>query len=122
MRTDPTPRNLAALAILIGALTAVCAHAVPRSAGVRAAHAPRAALPAAQTPFSARLPDGDGRAIAERACVLCHSGMLITQQGKDSTGWAKTLTLMQKWGAPFSAGERDTLQAWLSARLGPRAH
>lgn len=112
---------MATLVILIGVLCAACAHAAPRSTGMRAAHGPRTARPAAQTPFSAQLPDGEGRAIAERACVLCHSGMLITQQAKDSTGWARTLAQMQKWGAPFNAGERDTLQAWLSARLGPRA-
>src|SRR5258706_857608 len=31
-------------------------------------------------------PAGPGREIAERACLICHSPMLVTQQAKDSTG------------------------------------
>ena len=65
-------------------------------------------------------PDGDGRAIAERACLICHSAMLVTQQAKDSTGWEKTLATMRKWGAPLSDGERDTLRTYLVTKLGPR--
>ena len=88
--------------------------------GVRASEARRAPLPPAATPFPGTLPDGEGRAVAERACVICHSPMLITQQAKDSTGWAKTLTQMQKWNAPLDSSERDTLQRWFTAKLGPR--
>lgn len=86
----------------------------------RPSEARRAPLPPAATPFASTLPEGEGRAIAERACVICHSPMLIHQQAKDSTGWAKTLTQMQKWSAPFDSSERDTLQRWLTAQRGPR--
>jgi hypothetical protein len=67
-----------------------------------------------------RLPAGAGRAIAERGCLLCHSAMLITQQAKDSAGWSKTVLLMEKWGAPVTPTEHDTLLRWLVKTLGPR--
>ena len=63
---------------------------------------------------------GEGRAIADRACLMCHTVTLVTQQAKDSTGWRKTLTQMQAWGAPFSAAESDTLHAYLLRHYGPR--
>src|SRR5262245_57456892 len=64
--------------------------------------------------------DGPGRAIAERACLICHSAMLVTQQAKDSTGWEKTIATMRKWGAPLTDAERDTLRGWLVVTQGPR--
>ena len=66
-------------------------------------------------------PAGSGREIAERSCTSCHSPMLVTQQAKDSTGWEKTVTLMERWGAPFGRHERDTLAAYLRAAFPPRA-
>ena len=65
-------------------------------------------------------PAGPGREIAERACLICHSPMLVTQQTKDSTGWEKTLTLMQEWGAPVTPAERGTLRGYLLTNFGPR--
>lgn len=66
------------------------------------------------------LPAGEGHDIAERSCLMCHSAMLISQQAKDSTGWSKTVTLMEKWGAPVTPAEHDTLMRWLVGTLGPR--
>ena len=67
------------------------------------------------------LPPGEGRAIAERSCVICHSRMLLVQQAKDSTAWEKTLGTMQKWGAPLTPAEHDSLVRYLVTTLGPRA-
>ena len=78
-----------------------------RSAGNRAA-------------YPDTFPAGPGRAIAERACLFCHSPMLVTQQAKDSTGWEKSLATMEKWGAPMTPAERDTLRGYLLASFGPR--
>ena len=77
--------------------------------------------PARRAPYLASFPAGAGRAIAERACLFCHSAMLVTQQAKDSIGWEKSLATMEKWGAPVSATEHDTLRGWLLERFGPRA-
>jgi len=66
------------------------------------------------------LPAGTGLEVAGKACLLCHSSMLIAQQHKDSTAWEKTLTTMVGWGAPLTPGERDTLRAYLIQHFGPR--
>ena len=71
-------------------------------------------------PYPNQLPDGEGKMLAERGCLMCHSATLITQQAKDSTAWAKTVATMVKWGAPLPAAEQDTVVQYLSAHLGPR--
>lgn len=80
-----------------------------------------AAAPRRHAAAKAPLPAGSGRAIAERACVICHSTMLITQQAKDSTAWEKTLGTMTKWGAPLTPAEHDSLVRYLVTTRGPRA-
>ena len=69
----------------------------------------------------ATLPAGAGKAIAERSCIFCHSAMLITQQAKDSTGWEKSLATMEKWGAPLTPADHDSLRGYLLAHFGPRS-
>ena len=71
-------------------------------------------------PYPNELPDGEGRVLAERACLMCHAATLITQQAKDSTAWSKTVATMVKWGAPLPTAEQDTVVRYLSAHLGPR--
>ena len=65
------------------------------------------------------LPPGVGRDVTERSCLICHSAMLITQQHKDSTGWEKTVSLMQKWGAPVEGAARDSLMTYLRGHFFP---
>ena len=71
-------------------------------------------------PYPNELPDGEGRVLAQRACLMCHAATLITQQAKDSTAWSKTVATMVKWGAPLPTAEQDTVVRYLSAHLGPR--
>jgi hypothetical protein len=100
----------AALALLLVVLAA--GGAGPRDTG--------AAQPAARTLYPDRFPPGPGSDIAARACVMCHSPMLVTQQAKDSLGWEKSLALMEKWGAPVTPGEHDSLRRYLLAHYGAR--
>lgn len=91
-------------------------------AGAAASRARSSAPSRAERPYAATFPAGPGRTIAERACTVCHSPMLTLQQAKDSTAWEKTLTQMEKWGAPtLTPAERDTLRRWLLEQWGPRA-
>lgn len=109
-RSGRSARRIAAGAIALAALALAGLTGAPgdsRSAGSRAA-------------YPDTFPAGPGRAIAERACLFCHSPMLVTQQAKDSTGWEKSLTTMKAWGAPLEPAEHDTLRAYLLARFGPR--
>jgi cytochrome c5 len=85
------------------------------------------AAPQSKTPGAASapavvtaLPDGPGRELVERDCMTCHSSMLITQQAKDSTGWEKTIGLMEKWGSPVKGAEHDTLRTYLLEHFGPK--
>lgn len=103
-------RRAAAGAVILTVLGLASLTGVPgdsRSAGNRAA-------------YPDTFPAGPGRAIAERACLFCHSPMLVTQQAKDSTGWEKSLATMEKWGAPTTPAEHDTLRGYLLAHFGPR--
>ena len=52
--------------------------------------------------------------------MMCHSSMLIMQQAKDSTGWEKTIGLMEKWGSPVQGAEHDTLRTYLLGHFGPK--
>jgi len=65
-------------------------------------------------------PAGAARVIAERACLFCHSPMLVTQQAKDSAGWQRSLATMESWGAPLTPAELDSLRDYLLTRFGPR--
>lgn len=66
------------------------------------------------------LPAGRGRLLAERACLICHSATLITQQHKDAAAWGKTIRTMIGWGAPMDTVEGDSLRDWLVQEYGPR--
>ena len=70
--------------------------------------------------YLSTFPAGAGREIADRACLMCHSAALTTQQAKDSTGWEKTLGQMQKWGVVLTPAEHDTLRQFLVIHFGPR--
>ena len=103
-------RRLLAVGLILAAMAFAGLGGIPgdsRSAGNRAA-------------YPDTFPAGPGKAIAEKACLFCHSAMLVTQQAKDSTGWEKSLVSMEKWGAPMTPAERDTLRGYLLERFGPR--
>ena len=70
--------------------------------------------------YEQQFPEGEGKAIAERSCLICHSATLVTQQAKDSTAWEKTLGTMEKWGVKLTPAEHDTLRTYLVTHLGQR--
>jgi len=77
------------------------------------------ASPRRRAVYPAHFPDGPGRAIAERGCLICHSAMLATQQHKDSIAWEKTVLQMEAWGSPATPAERETLLLYLTRNFGP---
>ena len=101
----------ARLAALMLALAALALVLLTRPSGDRGGLAPAA---------PARLAAGEGSAIAEQRCLMCHSAMLITQQAKDSTGWEKTIGQMEKWSAPLPAEEHQKLRTYLLQHYPPR--
>ena len=65
------------------------------------------------------LPDGDERAIAERACLACHSGDVLRQQRLSERQWTASLTKMRGWGAEVAESEASRLIAYLTEHFGP---
>src|SRR5687767_8413678 len=99
------------------ALLALLILAVAVSLGVAASD--DAAKP--RSVYANEFPEGAGKGLADRWCgAMCHTPTLVTQQAKDSTGWEKTLTQMEKWGVTLEADQRDTLRVYLTERFGPR--
>ena len=119
-RMLPALLALAALGSVVGAAVTPPAKTgpTPRAASVSKARRPK--LPPPAMPYPAQFPAGQGQLIAERACGICHSPMLVVQQAKDSTGWEKSLATMEKWGAPVSGAPHDTLRDYLLSNFGPK--
>jgi len=106
-------RSALAIALVVSAAAAGCA---PRADDSRSAP-PAPALTSMQ---ASAFPQTQGHELAEKACQVCHSASLATQQAKDSTAWEKTLGTMIKWGAPVDSTERDSLRDYLVREFGPR--
>lgn len=87
-----------------------------------AAVASVAAAPAgAAAPPSSPLPDGPGKAIAQRMCVGCHTLTVVTSKRATPAEWTKVVQLMVIRGAEGTDQEIDTLTRYLAANFGPSA-
>ena len=71
---------------LLLALTAIALLALPPVAALFAAGTPKMARP-----YPATFAPGPGHDLAEQRCLMCHNATLVTQQAKDSAGWARTI-------------------------------
>ena len=102
-------RNRAAVAILgLGLAVASAAGSAPRSRP----------LPVLGTRLS-EFPEGPGKAIAEKACLQCHSADIPRQQRLTEKQWTAEVEKMTRWGAEVSASDKDTLIAYLASHFGP---
>ena len=121
---------LAAGAVVLAAL-GVTARAAPPSghllaasssghllAAPRSARAADRALPALGVRLST-FPEGEGRAVAEKACLQCHSADIPRQQRLTEKQWTAEVEKMIRWGAELSAPEKTALAAYLSSHFGP---
>lgn len=70
-----------------------------------------------QLPNSTQLfPPGDGAAIANSQCLLCHSAeMVLFQPARTPEQWKETINKMRNaYAAPLPAEQVDALAAYLS--------
>jgi mono/diheme cytochrome c family protein len=67
----------------------------------------------------AGFPPGAGKAVADLACLQCHSASMVLQQRMSEKQWARELDKMIGWGAALPADKRDELAAYLLANFGP---
>ena len=67
----------------------------------------------------APFPQGEAKALADQACVSCHSTDMIRQQRLTEKQWVASVTKMVGWGAEVPESGRDALIAYLVANFGP---
>ena len=67
----------------------------------------------------AEFPPGEGKAIADSACLACHSTDLVRQQRLTEKQWTASVTKMVGWGADVPESRRAALIAYLVKNFGP---
>lgn len=113
----------AGLAVALLLATAADSAAAPRKKKRHREKAPAPAdfdvrLPVLGTRL-AEYPPGRGKAVADLACLLCHSASMSAQQRLSEKQWAKEVDKMIGWGAAVPPDRRDELVAYLVANFGP---
>ncbi len=69
----------------------------------------------------AEFPPGPAKALADQACLACHSVDLVAQQRLTEKQWGAEVTKMTGWGADLPAGRREELIGYLVKNFGPDA-
>jgi mono/diheme cytochrome c family protein len=64
------------------------------------------------------LPDGDGKAIAEKSCSVCHELTNLMDASKSEDEWHDTVQLMIERGAKVPKDKLDTLIKYLAKNFG----
>jgi cytochrome c5 len=104
-----------AAATFTGAVSSRSSAVTPRSSAGSSFGQDPPALGTRLTP----LPEGPGKAIAEQACLACHSSDIIRQQRLTRQQWTASIAKMVNWGAAVPETQRDTLLEYLSTQFGP---
>lgn len=116
----------------LGAIAALCAvllfaEAVPGLAAAKKRRRSKAKPPPAADfrldlpVLGTRLeefPAGPGKAVADQACLQCHSASMATQQKLNEKQWTREVDKMIGWGAAVPSDKKDDLVGYLS-RFGP---
>jgi competence protein ComEA len=74
--------------------------------------------PAGATEASS-LPDGPGKQIIQKSCLVCHGVSNITGQHASESDWSNTVSDMIGKGADISDDDANTLVKYLAAHFGP---
>ena len=65
------------------------------------------------------LPEGEGKELVGKICIMCHALDVITTGRKRTRGeWEMTVDRMISNGAPISAAEAKTIVAYLNQNFG----
>jgi cytochrome c5 len=67
----------------------------------------------------AEFPPGEGKSVADSACLSCHSTDLVRQQRLTDKQWSASLTKMIGWGAEVPESKKEALLAYLVKNFGP---
>lgn len=66
------------------------------------------------------LPDGPGKDLVEKNCVLCHGLDRVAQVKRSDRGWTQVLDRMVFYGAPLSDKDQKTVAAYLDSKFGTK--
>ncbi len=64
-------------------------------------------------------PDGPMKAVADQACLRCHSADMVRQQRLTEKQWTAELTKMTGWGAAVPEEQKAALIAYFVEHFGP---
>ncbi len=67
----------------------------------------------------APFPDGPAKAVADQACLKCHSTDIVRQQRLTEKQWTANVTKMIGWGAEVPEDRREELVRYLAKNFGP---
>jgi len=98
------------------------AHVEQRPATETAAVAPSPAPPVEATPSTANtggMPDGQGRAIVQKQCSVCHAVTVVTSKHASHSEWDQVVNQMVSRGADLTDEEIETVVDYLSKNYGP---
>ena len=76
------------------------------------------ALPAVGTQLG-EFPPGPMKALADQACLHCHSADMVRQQRLSEKQWTAEITKMAGWGAAVPDDQKAALVAYLVEHYGP---
>lgn len=80
-------------------------------------HAQTGAAPA--KPATAALPDGAGKPIVQKQCVMCHTLTVVTSKHASTAEWTQLVNQMVSRGAELTDDEIDTVVEYLVRNYGP---
>jgi hypothetical protein len=66
-----------------------------------------------------QLPPGPMKAVADQACLHCHSADMVRQQRLTEKQWTAEVNKMIGWGAAVPEEKKDALVAYLLEHFGP---
>lgn len=64
-------------------------------------------------------PPGEVKAVADQACLNCHSADIVWQQHLTDKQWSAEVNKMVGWGAAVPDEQKDALVAYLLQNFGP---
>ena len=110
---------LAAAAVAVPAVSSAASKKKPKKHAETAVRADfDTKLPVLGTRL-AEFPAGEGKAIADSACLACHSADMVRQQRLSEKQWTASVNKMVGWGAEVPESQRAALIAYLVKNFGP---
>jgi mono/diheme cytochrome c family protein len=80
---------------------------------------PQNAQTTASVAPSAQMPEGEGKAIVQKQCAVCHAITVVTAKRASHSEWEQVVNQMVSRGADLSDDDIDTVLEYLTKNYGP---